>query len=107
MPFDDPLEKHLTMPSDMKDEETKLLIKGAVAEALHEVIDSLEGRILSQEECEWIRLAMKAAARKEEFQEKIISSTATGAIWVVLASVFGGIMLFVKEYAIAHSMWRP
>jgi hypothetical protein len=81
------------------------LVKGAVAEAVEEAVRS--NNFFSQEEREWVRLAIKREARQEQFREKIISSTTVGVIWVLLTSVVGGALLMFKEYAIAHGMWKP
>lgn len=91
------------MPHNMSDEDIRLLVKGAVAEA----IEDIAPRILSTDEHEWVRLAMKRAARQEEFRDKVLNSTAIGVVWVFLASIATAILVAVKEYMISHGMWRP
>lgn len=84
------------------------LVKGAVAEAVAEAVKEVsEHNFLSPEEREWVRLAIKREARQEEFREKIISSTAIGVLWALLAGIGGALLIAAKEYMISHGMWRP
>ena len=90
------------------DEATFAMIKGAVSEAVAEAVASVtEHNFLSPEEREWVRMAIKREARQEAFREKIISSTAIGALWAILAGLGGALLIAMREYMVAHGMWRP
>ncbi len=84
------------------------VVKGVVSEAVAEAIDNARAQhFLNPEEREWVRMAIKREARQEAFREKVISSTAIGALWALLAGIGGAILLAAKEYMISHGMWRP
>jgi hypothetical protein len=92
----------------MKDEHISMVIRGAVAEAVTKAVAEISAtKLLSDEEREWVRMAVKREARKEAFYEKIMQSTAVTAVWMLLAGVAGGLLIGMKEYMISHGMWRP
>lgn len=88
----------------MQDEHISRVVKGAVAEAVAEISAH---KLLSDEERQWVRMAVKREARKEQFYEKIMQSTTISAVWVALAVILGGLWIALKEYMVAHGMWRP
>lgn len=76
-----------------------------MAEALKSAVASLP--MPSEEEREYLRLATRAAARREKLQQAIIDKTLTAMVWTLLAGLAVGLWTLVKEYAITHFHFPP
>mgnify|MGYP003441891838 CR=1 FL=1 len=59
--------------------------------------------LISDEEHRWLKLQIERQSQSVAFRKKIIESS---AIWGVLL-LGGWVLLVLKEYAVAHGMWKP
>ncbi len=57
---------------------------------------------LSDEELQWVRLAIAAEARKIRFRDAVIEKTITGLVWLAILGV--GSVFY--EWAVAHG-YKP
>lgn len=71
-----------------------------MAKALREAVASLP--MPSEEEREYLRLATRAAARREKLQQAVIDKTLTALVWFLLAGAATTLWILVKEYAVTH-----
>lgn len=56
--------------------------------------------VLSDEEHQWVKLAIKREAQSILFRQKVIDSTATGLLWLLIV----GLGVLVKEWLNAHGL---
>lgn len=66
------------------------------------VRDAMPTALLSDDEHRWVRLAIQREAQSAEFRRAVIEKTFIGLIWAGIV----GLGIVVREYAIAHGMWR-
>jgi hypothetical protein len=85
---------------DQRDLHISLLVAGAVKEA---VTEAVKEHMPSKEEREFLALAVRRAARREQLQRAIIEKSLTGLVWAGI--LFIGVVFF--EYMIDHGMWKP
>ena len=67
------------------------------------VREAMPTALLSDDEHRWVQLAIRREAQMIDFRRAVIEKSLTGLIWAAI--VAGGLIL--REYAIAHGMWRP
>jgi hypothetical protein len=84
---------------DVRDLHISILVRGAVRE---EVSKAISDHLPSAEEREYLRLAVRRAARREKLQQAIIEKSLAGLIWA--AVIFIGIVFY--EYLQNHG-WKP
>jgi hypothetical protein len=90
------------------DDAKKYEMEAAVREAITLAVqEALPPSTLSLEEHRWLQLAMKRDAQSVAFRQKIIESTATWAILLVIGWLIGLGFLLIHDYAVAHGMWKP
>jgi hypothetical protein len=70
------------------------------------VEDAISGRIPTEEEQRWVRLAIKREAQSIALRQAIIEKTLTGLIWSAVAGLGALVWTLVSEYAKSHG-WRP
>lgn len=66
------------------------------------VADAMPKALMTDEEHAWVKLAIQREAQMIAFRRAVIEKTFIGLIWAGLAAV----AVIVREYAIAHGMWR-
>ena len=71
-------------------------IRGAVREAMPRAT-------LTAEQHRWVEMAIEAEAQRITFRRAVIEKSAIGLVWAGIVAL--GIV--IREYAIAHGMWRP
>lgn len=81
------------MGFEMDKEELKSLLREVVTEAV-------EAHPLSDDEIQWVRMAIKAEADRAVLRKAIIEKSLASLVWLALAS--GGAK--VVEYIVAH--WK-
>lgn len=79
----------------MLDNQTKQelleLLRTAVSEAV-------EAHPLSNDEVQWVRMAIKAEAERAELRKAIINKSLAGLAWIVLAAAGGWLLDFVTSH---------
>lgn len=81
------------MGFEMNKEELKLLLKEVISEAV-------EAHPLSDDEIQWVRMAIKAEADRASLRKAVIEKTLAGLAWLALISVGG----WVVDYVASH--WK-
>ena len=71
------------------------LIRGAVREAVLE-------HALTQDERQWVRLAIQKEAQSIKFRQAVIEKTTAGLVWALLA----GLGFMFLDFLKAHG-WKP
>ena len=67
------------------------------------VRDAMPTALLSEDEHRWVQMAIKAEAQRADFRRAVIEKSLLGLIWAAII----GIGVIVREYAVAHGMWKP
>lgn len=67
------------------------------------VREAMPNTLLSEEEHRWVKLAIEKEAQAIAFRRAVIEKSLLGLIWAGVV----GLGFVVREYAIAHGMWRP
>jgi len=70
---------------------------------LSAVREAMPSAMLSDDEHRWVQLAIQREAQMIAFRRAVIEKTFTGLVWAGLVAAG----LVIREYAIAHGMWRP
>jgi hypothetical protein len=70
---------------------------------LSAVREAMPSAMLSDDEHRWVQMAIHAEAQRIAFRRAVIEKSLLGLIWVGII----GVGIVVREYAIAHGMWRP
>jgi hypothetical protein len=67
------------------------------------VREAMPSALLSEDEHRWVKLAIQAQAERAALRRAVIEKSLLGLIWsgVIAAG------LIIREYAVAHGMWRP
>ena len=86
------LEAKVTERIDMTREDIREAVRAAMPTAL-----------LSEEEHRWVQLAIRREAQMIDFRRAVIEKSLAGLAWAAIVALG----LVVREYAIAHGMWRP
>ena len=73
-------------------------LAGAIAAG---VTQAMDGRMLSDDERQWVRLAIQREAQSIKLRQAVIEKTLTGLIWAGLA----GLGLIFAEWLRAHG-WK-
>ena len=74
-------------------DDLKLLLKEVISEAI-------EAHPLSDDEIQWVRMAIKAEADRASLRKAIIEKTLAGLFWLALISAGG----WVADYVTSH--WK-
>lgn len=73
-------------------------------EAIQDAVrEAMPASLLSTEEHRWVQLAIQREAQAIAFRRAVIEKTLLGLIWA--AVIAAGVM--VREYMLAHGMWKP
>ena len=73
-------------------------------DAIHSAVrEAMPTALLSDDEHRWVRLAIKREAEAAAFRRAVIEKSFIGLVWAGIV----GLGLIIREYAIAHGMWRP
>lgn len=81
------------MGFEMNKDELTALLKQVVAEAV-------ESHPLSDEEVQWVRMAIKAEADRAALRKAIIEKSLAGLVWICIVGVGG----WIADYVVAH--WK-
>lgn len=76
------------------------MMREAIQSAVREAMPTA---LLSDDEHTWVRMAIQREAQMASFRRAVIEKTLLGLIWAGIV----GLALMLREYAIAHGMWRP
>lgn len=79
-----------------RDSMTLEMIQSAVRQAM-------PSSLMSEDEHAWVKLAIKREAQMISFRQAVIEKTLIGLVWAGIVALG----LVIREYAIAHGMWRP
>ncbi len=75
--------------------------KDELKQILHEVVaEVVEAHPLSDDEVQWVRLAIKAEAERAALRKAIIEKSLSGLFWLSLVSAGG----WIADYVARH--WR-
>ena len=81
------------MGFDMNKDELTELLRKVVAEAV-------ESHPLSDEEVQWVRMAIKAEADRAALRKAIIEKSLAGLVWICIVGAGG----WLADYVVAH--WK-
>lgn len=81
------------MGIDMDKQELTELLKKIVSEAV-------ESHPLSDEEVQWVRMAIKAEADRAALRKAIIEKSLAGLVWICIVGIGG----MIADYVVAH--WK-
>ncbi len=81
---------------DAHDYRTSVLVRAVVAEAMKEAV---ENHMPTEEERQWIQLAMKREARRERLQNAIIEKS----LMALVIGVGGWVVVAIVEYLRNHT----
>ena len=81
------------MGFDMTKDELTVLLREIVAEAV-------ESHPLTDDEVQWVRMAIKAEADRAALRKAIIEKSLTSLIWICIVAAGG----WIADYVVAH--WR-
>lgn len=70
---------------------------------LSAVREAMPTALLSDDEHRWVKLAIQREAESAAFRRAVIEKSFIGLVWAGIV----GLGLIIREYAIAHGMWRP
>jgi len=87
------------MPADAVRAQMVEAVRTVVAEA---VADALPKNVLTEEERQWVRLAIQREAQSIKLRQAVIEKTLTGLIWAALAGA--GVMF--ADWVRMHG-WKP
>jgi hypothetical protein len=79
----------------MTPHERDILIK-----EISSVLAATSYNTLSDEEHQWVKLAIKREAQSILFRQKVIDSTATGLLWLLIV----GLGVLIKEWLNNHGL---
>jgi hypothetical protein len=82
----------------MTPEERSILI--AEIEA---AVQSVKSHELSEEELQWVRLAISAEARKIRFRDAVIEKSITGLVWAGIVGIGYILLDFLKNHGLKVS----
>lgn len=92
-----PIETQRRRASDVSDDALRDLIHDAVRDAIP------PHPCLGDDELQAVRLLIQREAQRARFRTAVIEKSLMG----LLAAGLGAFVMIVREYAIAHGMWRP
>lgn len=81
-------------------EMTRESIKAAVREAM-------PSALISDDEHRWVKMSIEREAKRAQFRQKIIDSSTFWAVPTLLGALAIGLWTVIREYLVAHGMWRP
>ena len=89
---------------DQRVESLEKSLPGRISDA---ITDALDGRMLSDDERRWVRLAIQAEGQRMAFRRAVIEKTFTGLVWVVLAGTASIIWRLASEWVVSHFGFKP
>lgn len=84
---------------DNEDLRLTVLVRSVVADTVKE---ALSEKLPTEEERQWIRLAMQREARRERVHQAVVEKSLAGLLWAAIV----GVGLLVADYAKNHG-WKP
>jgi len=54
--------------------------------------------LLSEEEVEWVRAAIKREAKKDKLYDAVIEKSLGGLVWAFLVALGSAILMYVKDH---------
>ena len=66
------------------------------------VADAMPKALMTDEEHQWVKMAIRREAQMAAFRNAVIEKSLIGLAWAGIALL--GVM--IREYAIAHGLWR-
>jgi hypothetical protein len=82
----------------MSPEERAILIAEIAA-----AVQSVKRHELSEEELQWVRLAISAEARKIRFRDAVIEKSITGLVWAGIVGIGYILLDFLKNHGLKVS----
>ena len=73
---------------------------------LQGAIESAPMPLLSEEEHQWVKMAIKKEAQSIEFRQAVISKTTAGLVWMAVAAAVGFAWTLIQQWATAHG-YKP
>lgn len=70
---------------------------------LSAVREAMPSSLLSDDEHRWVKLAIEKEAQSIAYRKKVIEHTTTGLVWAAIV----GAGIIVREWAVAHGLWKP
>jgi hypothetical protein len=74
--------------------------RGILIKEISSVLAATSYNTLSDEEHQWVKLAIKREAQSILFRQKVIDSTATGLLWLLIV----GLGVIIKEWLNTHGL---
>lgn len=90
-------ESYRRRTDDTSDDALRELIRDAVREAMP------PHQCLSDDELSAVRLLVVRESQRAKFRTAVIEKSLLGLVWAAV----GAAIIILREYAIAHGMWRP
>ncbi len=91
--------------SDEHGDALRELIREAVRDAVRDALPGHE--CLADDELSAVRLLISRETQRAQFRKKIIDSSVAWAIPALLALLGLTLWTMLREYAIAHGVWKP
>ena len=82
---------------------------GHLSDRVTELQGSMESRpapLLTEEEHQWVQMAIKREAQTYEFRRAVISKTLAGLLWTVIAASGTLLWTMASDYFTKHG-WKP
>lgn len=67
--------------------------------------ETINNRVLTDEQREWVRLSVEAAGRRAQLQRAIIEKTLAGLLWVILAALGTAAYKQFMAWIVSHG-WK-
>ena len=77
------------------DDQTKAELMALLKEA---VLEAVEHHPLTDEEIQWVRMAIKAEAERAQLRKAIIEKTLAGLVWMAVVGLLGLAWSGLREY---------
>ena len=76
--------------------------KEELTELLRQIVsEAVESHPLTDDEVQWVRMAIKAEADRAALRKAIIEKSLTSLIWIAIVAAGG----WIADYVVAH--WKP
>jgi len=82
--------------------------EAVMREVIHSAVaDAMPSALLTDEQLRWVELAIQKEAQSIRFRQAVIEKTLVALILFVVGGLCTTALALLREYAIAHGMWKP
>jgi hypothetical protein len=89
------------------DERVERLEQSIHARVESVVNSALDGRMLSDDERRWVRLAIQSEGQRAAFRRAVIEKTLQGLIWAAVLGLLSILWRISSEWIVVHFGFRP